>query len=231
MTTTLSLLLSNAIAGQTLVAKPGETLSAVVSRTEPTMIKIQGHQVRRIFGKKGDFTLSPDKVPGGAVAYLTPTTDKPSFSVFVSDENGRTWTLLLSVQNTLSDIILIKETADATSAPPQTGHQLPRESSIKQMLLSLISNNSEDAQDVNEIIPLWAESTFVKVKVIKGNSLLGEKYVLRNISKKPMVIDERELYRKGVVSIAVDQPNLQPTESTAVYVISNDTEAESTTPP
>ena len=201
-------------------------MSATVSRTETTMIQIQGHHVRRIFGTEGEFTVMPDKVAG--TAYLKPLTDKPAFNVFVSDENGHTWNLMLAVTNGPADIILIKEVGSDNNVEAKKGFDLPHDNAVKKMLFSLSaeSNDEEDSQDVNEIIPLWQEATFVKTKVIKGNSLQGEKYLLTNTSNKPMVIDERELYRKGVVAISVDTPNLPPSETTEVYVISNKTEAE-----
>jgi len=64
---------------------------------------------------------------------------------------------------------------------------------------------------------------FVLVKVVEG-PLKGEKYLLTNTSDKPMVIDERELYRRGVVAIAIEKPELKPAETTAVYVVSENAE-------
>jgi len=60
---------------------------------------------------------------------------------------------------------------------------------------------------------------FVLVKVVNG-PLRGEKYLLTNTSDKSMVIDERELYRRGVLAVSVERPELKPAETTAVYVIS-----------
>lgn len=225
MATAILALATDAFSAQVLTGKQGETLSATVSRTEPTLIQIAGHRVRNIFGTAGEFTVTPDKVAGSA--YLKPVTDKPAFSIFVTDENGHTWNLLLSVVNGPSEIITIKEPGGTASA--SKGHDLPREEEIKQMLFSLMRNNhdsDEDTQIVNNIVPLWAESRFVQVKIIKGNSLLGEKYLLTNTSNKPLDIDERELYRKGVVAVSVRTPYLQPSETTEVYVISNNSEAE-----
>ena len=45
-------------------------------------------------GRK-ESAVTADKEAG--TAYLKPTTDKPTLSLFVSDENGRTWKLLCPV--------------------------------------------------------------------------------------------------------------------------------------
>ena len=92
-----------------------------------------------------------------------------------------------------------------------------------------MSNNNdddEDSENVNDVVPLWKESMFVRTKVVRGNSLVGEKYRLTDMSNKPMIIDERELYRKDVVAISIDKPDLQPAETTDVYVISINHEVE-----
>lgn len=230
LSVTLLLALSaagNTFAAQVLEGKQGETLSASVSRTEPTLIQIAGHRVRNIFGTAGEFTVTPDKLSGSA--YLKPVTDKPAFNIFVTDENGHTWNLLLSVVNGPSDIITIKEPGVSIARAARKGHDLPREESIKQMLFALMGHGGdedEDTQKMNETIPLWAETHFVRVKITKGNSLVGEKYELTNLSNKPLDIDERDLYRKGVVAVSVRKPYLQPSETTDVFVISNKTEAE-----
>ena len=108
----------SASAAQVLVGKPDDTLSARVSRSEPTLIRIEGHRVRRIFGAEGEFAVTAAKEAG--TAYLKPTTAKPTLSIFVSDENGRTWKLLLSVTDGPSDSITIKGRAVAGSSltPP-----------------------------------------------------------------------------------------------------------------
>ena len=93
------------------------------------------------------------------------------------------------------------------------------------MVLALDSETEGDldARRANEIVPLWKEAMFVLVKVVEG-PLKGEKYLLTNTSDKPMVIDERELYRRGVVAIAIEKPELKPAETTAVYVVSENAE-------
>lgn len=208
-------------AAQVLSGRPDETLSASVSRTEPTLIRVDGHRIRRVFGAEGDFTVTPDREAG--TAYLKPITDKQAFSVFVSDETGRTWKLLLSVADGPSDSIIIKGRRETGGNAP--GRDIARNQAIKRVVLALDSEAEGDleARRTNEIVPLWKEAMFVLVKVVEG-PLKGEKYLLTNTSSKPMVIDERELYRRGVVAISIEKPELRPAETTAVYVISENME-------
>ncbi|WP_172600134.1 TraK domain-containing protein [Sulfuricystis multivorans] len=217
LSATLLAISLDAYSAQVLTGKPDDTMSARVSRSEPTMIRVEGHRIRRVFGAEGDFAVTPDKDAG--TAYIKPTTDKQVLSVFVSDESGRTWKLLLAVTDGPSDSIIIK-------GKPEPGNKeqwrdVVRNQAIKRVLLALESSDETDMESrtTNELVPLWKEAMFVLVKVVEG-SLRGEKYMLTNTSDKPMVIDERELYRKGVVAVSVEQPELKPAETTAVYVIS-----------
>jgi len=206
-----------AAAAQVLTGKSDDTQTASVSRAEPTLIRVEGQRIRRIFGAEDDFTVAPDKDAG--TAYLKPTTKKQAISAFVSDDSGRTWKLLLSITDGPSDSIIIKGKPDSTSKP--AGHDLARVQAIKRVLLVLESDKETgmETRVVNDHVPLWQESLFVLVKVLDG-PLKGEKYLLTNTSAKPMVIDERELYRRGVIAVSVEKPHLGPAETTAVYVIS-----------
>ena len=202
-----------------LTGKPDETLSAVVSRSEPTLIRIDDQRIRRVFGTEGDFSVVADKDAG--TVFIKPTTDKSAFSVFVADEAGRTWRLLLAVADGPSESILIKGRSAPASAKP-AARSPSRVQAIKQTVLALESSDEADGVDVretNELVPLWKEALFVLVKVVDA-PLRGEKYMLTNVSDKPMVIDERELYRRGVLAVSVERPELKAGETTAVYVVS-----------
>lgn len=212
----------SASAAQVLVGKPDDTLSARVSRAEPTLIRIDGHRVRRIFGAEGEFAVTADKEAG--TAYIKPSTDKSTLSLFVSDESGRTWKLLLSVIDGPSDSITIKSRSVSGAVTAQ-GKDVPRNQLIKRVLLSLQSEGDGefDFRVSNEIVPLWSEALFVLTKVIDG-PLKGEKYQLTNTSANLMVLDERELYRRHVVAVSIAKPQLSPGESTDVFVLSESTD-------
>ncbi len=217
-----SLLLSSldASATQVLQGRPDDTLAASVSRSEPTLFRIEGHRIRRMFGKDGDFEVTPDKTTG--TAYVKPTTEEKAFSAYATDETGRTWKFLLSVVDGPADTVVIKgKDAAKAGKPGGTGSDLARNQAIKRVLQALNTDEDADleARAANDLVPLWAEALFVRVKVVDG-PLKGEKYRLTNTSDKSMVVDERELYRRGVVAVSVGTPSLKPAETTDVFVIS-----------
>ncbi|MCC6143810.1 MAG: type-F conjugative transfer system secretin TraK [Candidatus Hydrogenedentes bacterium] len=209
-------------AAQVLQGRPDDTLAASLSRSEPTLIRIEGHRIRRVFGAEGDFDVKADKDAGAA--FVKPMTDKPAFSAYVADDAGRTWKLLLSLSDGPADSIVIKGRG-GESAGKRPGKDSARSQAIKRVVLALDADGEMDMESrvANELVPLWKEAMFVLVKIVQG-PLRGEKYRLSNTSDKPMVIDERELYRRGVVAVSVEKSELKPAETTAVYVISEPAE-------
>lgn len=201
-------------AAQVLTAERDETLVAVVSAHDPTLIRVDGSKIRKVFGAEGDFSVAPDKETG--VAYLKPAPGVSTFSVFVTDEEDRTWKLLLTTTDAPSDAIVIKSKGHATITMP--GKDTARSQAIKGAVFSLMSADSS-VQVANDTIPLWDEALFVRTAMLDTGRLKGERYRLTNISKTEMIIDERELYRRGVLAVAVERPTLRPGEATDIYVV------------
>jgi conjugal transfer pilus assembly protein TraK len=171
----------SASAAQVLVGKPDDTLSARVSRSEPTLIRIDGHRVRRIFGAEGEFAVTADKEAGTAYHQANHGQANPQSSS-CRTRSGRTWKLLSIGYDGPSDSITIKSRSISGNVSAQ-GKDVPRNQLIKRVLLSLQSDGDGefDFRVTNEIVPLWSEALFVLTKVIDG-PLKGEKYQLTNTS-------------------------------------------------
>lgn len=207
-----------AFATQQLQGNPDETLHAVISRTDPTLIRIDGQNIVNIYGTKGEFTSVPDGKTGSA--YIKPMSDKNPISIFVTDAADQTWRLLLSVSDAPADTIVIaSEKKKAPEIP--FGRDMERNRAIKYMVLALRSPDlvpEIEVRTTNRVVPLWGNTLFILTATAQGQ-YQGDKYRLTNTSSQQMVMDERELYRKGVVAVSVERPTLNPGESSEVYVI------------
>jgi hypothetical protein len=122
LTLLLASVTSPIFAGQLLEGRPDDALTATVSRNEPNLIRVDGGKIRRIHGVEGEFVVSADRETGAA--YLKPTTEQPQFSVFVADDAGRHWKLLLtpptSRQKRWSSAIAVRHAARAKPFWPTT---------------------------------------------------------------------------------------------------------------
>ncbi len=219
----LSLLLASASltanAGQYLEGSPDDGLTATVSRSEPNLIRIEGRKIRRIQGVEGEFQVNPDKDTG--VAYIKPTTDKPVLSLFVADDAGRHWKLNLKVAEVPSETVVIRDRSRLRQDAKAFAADESRNAAIRRVLMALARDSEPEdmmVRETLEIVPLWNEARFVLVRTLEG-ALVGEKYQLTNASKIRMVIDERELYRRGVLAVMVESLELEPGEATQVMVV------------
>ncbi|MES2260948.1 MAG: type-F conjugative transfer system secretin TraK [Pseudomonadota bacterium] len=177
----------------------------------------------------GEIALECDRDKGEI--YVRPMGDstKP-VNLFVSSAHA-TYTLLLRRSDTPSDTIVIRDKSSAgTAARPSSRQQGPLGSSanhiraMKAMLMGMATGRvAHDVQmeEINRPMHLWSEARFSLLNRYSGRGLVGEKYLLLNISEQNMVLTEQEFDRTDgdVVGVAIDNLNLRPGDSTHVYVI------------
>lgn len=175
----------------------------------------------------GEIALTCDRDKGEI--YVRPVGDsaKP-INLFVASANA-TYTLLLRRSDTPADTIVIRDRAPkalkhAPSAQVPAGPSPNQVRAMKALLVAMASDRVPPDIRVEEMrgtLPLWNEARFSRVRQYEGRGLVGEKYLLQNVSDAPMVLAEQEFDRErgSVVGIAVEHHNLRPGESTSVYVI------------
>lgn len=177
----------------------------------------------------GEIALECDRDKGEIYVRPVGASTKP-VNLFVSSANA-TYTLLLRRSDTPSDTIVIRDRSARLAGPELSpARQGPLGASanhiraMKALLVAMASDRVAPDVRVEEIdrpIRLWSEAKFSLVRTYEGRGLVGEKYLLTNISDQTMVLAEQEFDREegGVVGIAIENLNLRPGESTSVYVI------------
>ena len=175
----------------------------------------------------GEIVLECDRDKGEI--YVRPVGDsaKP-INLFVSSANS-TYTLLLRRSDTPADTIVIRDKTPKTlkvgmSAQASAGAAPNPVRAMKALLVAMASDRvPPDIQfeEAHRTVQLWTEARFSLVRHYEGRGLVGEKYLLENISSASMVLAEQEFDRESgnVAGIAIERHNLRPGESTSVYVI------------
>ena len=182
----------------------------------------------------GEIALECDRDKGEI--YVRPidsssTAIKP-VNLFVSSANA-TYTLLLRRSDTPSDTIVIRDksarrpTAGADASAIRQGPLGTSASHIRAMKALLLAMASDRvAPDVrveenNRPIQLWSGARFALMKTYETRGMVGEKYLLTNVSEQTMTLAEQEFDRADgdVVGVAIDNFHLDPGESTSVYVL------------
>ncbi len=194
----------------------------------------------------GEVVLECDRDKGEVYIRPVGTSNKP-INLFVASAHA-TYTLVLRRSDTPADTIVIRDRqsgdrtgrdrlavgrAEATTQGVSKVQQPlgPSAHPIRSMKALLVAMATDkpgpdvQVEEVGRALKLWAEGDFSLVRRYEMRELLGEKYLLRNISQAVMVLAEQEFDRPDgamdgqVLGVAIENHNLRPGDSTFVYVI------------
>lgn len=185
----------------------------------------------------GEIVLECDRDKGEI--YIRPVGDslKP-VNLFISSAHA-TYTLVLRKVDTPADTIVIRDPGQRALQAMQSptgaaGSQTPLVTApnhirgLKTLLLAMASDRVPAdirVDELNQPVQLWAEARFSLMRRYEGRGLVGEKYLLQNVSQAVMVLAEQEFDRPDspsggqVLAVAVEHHNLRPGETTNVFVI------------
>lgn len=184
----------------------------------------------------GEIVIECDRDKGEI--YVRPVGDgKKPINLFVSSAKG-TYTLLLRRADTPADTIVIRDKAalqrrsDATAPRPAPGSAASHVRGLKALLVAMATErvpSDLQVEDLAQSIPLWREARLTLERIYRGRGLIGERYVLQNVSEAPMVLAEQEFDREdddagSVAGVAIEHHNLRPGERTLVFVIRRETQ-------
>lgn len=179
----------------------------------------------------GELVLECDKDKGEVYIRPVGKSTKP-INLFVSSAKA-TYTLLLHRSDTPADTIVIRDPSARllkldNANPNPSGMSLGTSANhiraMKALLVAMASDRVPPdvrVEEVNRLVPLWLEARLSLMRRYEGRGLVGEKYLLQNISPTLMVLAEQEFDREGaqVMGVAIENHNLQPGETTNVFVI------------
>lgn len=221
-----------ATSAQEFRVKDGETITIKLSSKELTRIAIQGDgRLDKVWGSAGVLEIEPDKDQGEI--FVRPSPQAPtSFSFFVRDDLGGTYTIVATQHDIPSETIILKPAAPRKSIGRGSEYRsTPFVERVKRVIKGMALGDSIDGysfEDLEQGVPLWAETEIVLRRVYTGYDLLGEIYTIKNVSKKEMTIHEREFMDFGheVQAVALERLSLDEGESTFLYVVRKPVGAE-----
>ena len=206
---------------QVVDARDGETVLAKVSRKEVTRISIERGRIRKVTGNAGEFVLEKDDEKGQVVIRpVSPDSTKP-INLFVSTERS-TIGLLLQPVDTPSDAIVIREARDAVTGPARIERSGRHVRTMKNLLLAMAEDALPDDMEVREPgreLTLWPGARLTLQRQWLGSGVVGEKYQLVNTGASTLDLAERDLFKRGVMAVSVEQAPLRPGETTQLFVI------------
>ncbi|VWC93485.1 TraK [Burkholderia contaminans] len=201
-----------------------------VSATEQNRLEIAGRAIKQVVpAHKGALAYVKDRKNGVFYFAFANGDAMGTETLFVIDDQGATYQLLLQPRRVPSANIIVPSGGDGpvrSSGPRTTAASSAYQSAIKDLVYEMAAAQGDPVADpiasavpVNQDVPLWKEARLTFQTKYVEDAFVGEQYTLTNVSGTDMVIAEQELYRPGVVVVAVEQQTLAPGDRTRVYIV------------
>lgn len=214
----------NALALQEVNPVEGQNAFVKISAKETTRLYIEGGKIRSMIGTDGELTYEKDEERGQL--FLRPVILNKPINVRVVAGSGATYNLIMQAVDIPQEDIVIKEPSSFRAAAENGKGKRGAASSMDKQVRSLVASmaleeppSSVEMRATQQEFALWENTRFLMVAVYNERELVGEKYVLTNTGKTPMRLAEQELYRKGVVAVAIENMQLESGQSTNIYVV------------
>lgn len=208
---------------QVIEVSDGETALGKVSTHEMTRIAIaDGGRIADLWGASNLFEASRDEERGQVFVRLSNPAQREPLNLFVTDNGGRTYTLILTPVDIPAETVMLKPRGQNRQGAAQWERSQPYTQTLKRLLVQMARDSIPDGYEVVErgvMVPLWQEAIFRFDREYRGDAFSAEVYTLTNRSGVEMVMEEREFYRPGVVAVAIEKSVLPPAAATRVYVI------------
>jgi conjugal transfer pilus assembly protein TraK len=208
---------------QIIDATPGQNQPVNISLKEITAIRVQGGRIRSFFATDGELTVEKDDSVGQI--FVRPiVTDKP-INVRLTVRTGQTYNLILHVKDIPQEDIEIREAAEVKPSPygdnPRTTISLLYKS-IRSLITSMALEKAPahvSYKVANKEFKFWDKTKLVLIGNYAERDLIGEKYALTNNGDHVIRLVEQEFYRNRVVAVSIEDLELDPEQTTYVYVV------------
>jgi len=203
----------------------GATYHARFSRDEMTRLAIREGRIVSMHFPDGRLTVEKDDA--GGYALLRARDDDP-VSLVVTSSSGQTHSIYLTPAKMGMDTIIIREKpvvpgVGQRQAGTPDARADSQSRSVKRLMLAMARDEKvvRDfmVEPVSSDIDLWQEVHFHMADKYTGPDVVGYRFILTNVSAKPIRLGEQEFYKRGVVAVAIDRHILAPGEKTYVFVI------------
>ncbi len=203
----------------------GQSVAIKVSANEMTRIAMaDGGRIAHFWGLEDRVIVEPDRDEGQIFLSLFPGAPRKAFSFFIKDNRGEVYTILAAPVDIPADTVMLRpknRNSNSKSVQPQNSN--PYIKHLKVVMRQMVRGAVPDGykpEFLSTVVPLWKETKLTLIKRYRGNDL-GEVYRLINTSRQMVRVEEREFgsLASNIQAVSVEQHELQPGETTLVYLI------------
>jgi len=206
----------------------GQNTFVKISARETTRLAVENGKIRSIIMSDGELFAEKDDERGQL--FIRPLVLNKPINIRLILSSGATYNLVMQAVDIPQEDIVIR---DALAKDKAKDRDAPNGrvgrsgiNSLDKTVRNLLSSMAQDTpashidvRAMNQEMALWEGTRFVLTAQYSDRSLIGEKYRLTNVSKNQIRIVEQELYRQGVIAVAIENMQLDPRQSTNIYVV------------
>lgn len=217
LTLGLSLWQTGALAKQSKYYNGQELLSFNIASRELTHIAVENDRITGLKMSNDSLEVEQNDKSGDLFVRVKSETLDP-MTLFLTTEQGRTIGLKLIPKNISADSILIKIKED-----PSVGNELVSGTSTsrEQQIINILKM-LETGSEVEAIIK--TPKTINNLKVVlatqcSSEALQGQRFVLKNTSKKDVALEESHFDGAKVLAVALSKFNLEPDGNVDLFLV------------
>ncbi len=223
----LALASLNAHALQTVEPVEGHNSFIKISAKETTRIAVEGGKIRSLLATDGELTVEKDEERGQL--FIRPTILSKPINVRLITGSGATYNFVMQAVDIPQEDVIIREPFAARSdraggrdGKSGKGAAGGMAKSVRGLVAAMAleeAPSSIEMRQTSQEFALWENTRFVMTGVYSERELVGEKFRLTNTGTTTIRLVEQELYRKGVVAVAIENMQLDPGQTTNIYVV------------
>ncbi|WP_018871443.1 type-F conjugative transfer system secretin TraK [Thioalkalivibrio sp. ALgr3] len=216
--------------------EPNDTVEVSVSRGDVNRLAIEGGRITDVIGASEYLLIESDDERGQVFFRFNPQTVRSGssqrtewrpISLFVSDDRGATYTVILRPDGDATTSIILRPTfgqlPHTINHERTTGPGTPYQQRLMGLMRTMYRN--EDNSRHYQATPRgteterWDGLPMRLVRDWSGDGLLGQEYAVRNDSSDRLSLSEAEFATRGVLAVAIDEHELEPGEVARVFVV------------
>lgn len=212
-------------AAQRFEVKDGDQIQIVISEKDVSRLAVEGEgRLKKVWSPQAYLDLQADKAQGEAFFKAAEGAPK-TFSFFARDDFGNTFTIIATQHNVPSQtIMLVPQNRNQASLGPNRQKELPFKKEVNSLFKSMFNETplqGYTVQDVNVVVPVWAETEIRLVKSYRSHAFQGEVYEVKNVTQGELKFQEYEFFEFGdnVVATGLEHLSIAAKQTTKLYVV------------
>lgn len=205
---------------QTISVINNAKVQALVSETDFNRIYVQGDRILTVRGDQGAYTIQTDPMLGQI--YIKPYSNMP-FNLYLMTEQGNTYQLHLEVRQGAANTIVLQPPVTTPAQAANWESSTPYEQTLVRLMRAMATGSFPDGYSItathDKALPLGAVATVTRISQYQGVNLMGEIFIIKNLSRHIINLKPEQLYRAGSMAIALQNQTIAPLGQTRLFVI------------